>query len=212
MYYNLKKIKLNPEIIIVDDSKDETYEILKKFKNKYKNLRVLHRVNKRGVGSAIRLGIKEAKEKYVIVFMSDAPKDTKYFPVILEKLELGYDLVQTSRFMKQCKIIGYPFTKRVFNWLCNNFITVAFLEFKLKDFSSLFKGFNKNKIEMLNLEANEFDLGLEIALKSMRRKYRIIEVPVNWVEREEGESKLVLSRYAINYLTRVFVTWLTYWK
>jgi len=85
------------------------------------------------------------------------------------------------------------------------------LEFKLKDFSSLFKGFNTDRIRKLNLSANEFDLGLEIALKSMRKKYRITEVPVDWEEREKGESKLKLSRYARHYFTRVIGTWLTYW-
>ena len=210
VYSNLSKLNLNPEIIIVDDSEDETYSIIKRLQKKHNSLKVIHRVNKRGVGSAIRLGIAKAKGKYVIVFMSDAPDDTKYFPAILQKLESGYDLVQTSRFLKGCKMVGYPFIKKVFNWLCNNFIKIAFLEFRLKDFSSLFKGFNREKINALNLNANEFDIGLEIALKSMRNGYSIAEVPVNWVERERGESKLFLSRLAIHYVKRVFGTWLNY--
>lgn len=210
IYSNLKKLNLNPEIIIVDDSKDETYNILKKLQKQYKSLEVIHRINKKGVGSAIRLGINKAKGKYVIVFMSDAPDDTKYFSAILKKLESGYDLVQTSRFLKECRMTGYPFTKRVFNWLCNNFIKIAFLEFRLKDFSGLFKGFNKEKIKALNLNANEFDLGLEIALKSMRKRYSIAEVPVNWVERERGKSKLKLSKYAKHYFVRVMKIWLNY--
>jgi len=81
-------------------------------------------------------------------------------------------------------------------------------EFKIKDFSSLFKGFNKEKIEALNLEANEFDLSLEIILKAMKKKYKITEVPADWVERESGESKLKLSRYAPGYFKRVMKIWL----
>lgn len=209
-YSNLKKLSLNPEIIIVDDSKDGTYNILKKLQKQYKSLKVIHRTNKKGVGSAIRLGIIKAKYKYVIVFMADAPDDTKYFPAILQKLESGCDLVQTSRFLKECRMIGYPFIKRMFNWSCNNFIKMTFLEFRLTDFSSLFKGFNTEKIKALNLNANEFDLGLEIALKSMRKRYNITEVPVNWVERERGKSKLKLSKYAKHYFVRVMKIWLNY--
>lgn len=210
IYNNLSKLKLNPEIIVVDDSEDKTYSILKKLEKSYKTLKVIHRYNVRGIGSAIRLGIDKAKGKYVIIFMSDAPDDIKYSPTILKKLEEGYDIVQTSRFFKKCKMISYPFKKRVFNWLCNNFIKIIFFEFKLKDFSSLFKGFNKEKINSLNLKANEFDIGLEIVLKAIRKKYRIVEVPVDWVEREKGESKLKLSKYAKHYFKRVMSVWLDY--
>lgn len=210
IYDNLGKLKLNPEIIIVDDSEDETYSILKKLKQAHKSLEVIHRYNAKGVGSAIRLGIGKAKGKYVLIFMSDAPNDTKYFPAILKKLEEGYDIVQTSRFFKECKMIGYPIKKRIATWLCNNFIKVAFLEFRLRDFSSLFKGFNKERIDALNLKSNEFDLGLELVLKAMRKKYRIVEVPVDWFEREQGKSKLKLSKFAKYYLNRVIKIWLDY--
>ena len=71
---------------------------------KYPTLRLIHRKGKSGVGSAIRLGIEKASHNHVIVFMADAPNDVKYFPSILEKLEKGYDIVQTSRFLKGCKI------------------------------------------------------------------------------------------------------------
>ena len=210
IYNNLGKFRLKPEIIVVDDSKDKTYSILKKLKKTYKTLKVMHRLNVRGVGSAIRLGINKAKGKYVIIFMSDAPDDTKYFPAILKKLREGYDVAQTSRFLKECKMTGYPLKKRIASWLCNNFIKVAFLEFKLKDFSSLFKGFNKKRIKALNLESNEFDLGLELVLKAMRKKYKIVEVPVDWFEREQGESKLKLSKFAKHYLNRAIKIWLNY--
>ncbi len=208
IYNNLSKLKLNPEIIIVDDSKDKTYSILKKLKKIYKNLKVIHRYNVKGVGSAIRLGIDKAKGRYVIIFMSDAPDDIRYFPRIIKKLQEGYDVVQTSRFLGNSKMMGYPFKKRIATWLCNNFIKVAFLEFKLKDFSSLFKGFNKKRIKALNLESNEFDLGLELVLKAMRKKYNIVEVPVDWIEREQGESKLKLSKFAKHYLNRIIKIWL----
>ena len=210
LYKNLRSLKLNPEIILIDDSKDKTHDIIKKLEKSYKTLKVIHRNNVKGVGSAIRLGIDNAKGKYVIIFMSDAPNDTQYFPAILKKLREGYDLVQTSRFLGNSRMIRYPLKKRVASWLCNNFIKVVFLEFKLKDFSSLFKGFNKKRIKALDLESNEFDIGLEIVLKAMRKKYKIVEVPVDWVEREQGESKLKLSKFAKHYFNRIMKVWVDY--
>ncbi|MBR9699237.1 glycosyltransferase [Candidatus Woesearchaeota archaeon] len=207
IYSNLKRHKLQAEIIIVDDSTDSTPKIIRSLN--LKDLTLIYRKKARGVGSAIREGISKAKEEYIIVLMADAPDDVKYLPSMLKRLEQGYDLVQTSRFFKGCKMEGYPAKKRVCNWLCNSFIRVSFLEFRLKDFSSLFKGFNRKKIQDLNLTANEFDLGLEIVLKAMKRRYKIIEVPVNWKERETGESKLKLSKYAKNYFYRVMKIWLS---
>jgi len=207
----LKKYKLTPEVIVVDDSKDKTMDILKRLQKRYKSLKVFHRENKTGVGSAIRLGIEKSSGDYIIIQMSDSPEDVKYFPSIISKFEQGYDIVQTSRFMPGCKIVGYPFVKRISNLLCNRFINIAFLEFKLKDFSCLFKAFNKKKIMHLNLEADHFDLGTEIVLKAMRKKYKITEVPVNWYERKKGNSKFNLSKFAKIYLYRIMKIWLTYW-
>jgi glycosyltransferase involved in cell wall biosynthesis len=209
-FKNLHKLKLDPEVIIIDDSTDNTYEELRKVQSNYKNLKIIRRRNRTGVGSAIRRGIQVSTKKYIILHMADAPNDTKYFPAIIENLK-HHDLVQTSRFFPGCRMVGYPFKKKVGNWLCNNFIKISFNEYSLKDFSSLFKGFNVSKIKKLNLSANEFDLGLEITLKSMRMKYKIIEVPVNWHQRKEGSSKLNLSKFAKNYFYRVIKIWLTYW-
>ncbi|GAF76793.1 unnamed protein product, partial [marine sediment metagenome] len=208
VYSRLKHIDF--EVLVVDDSTDQTYSILKKLMKKYKNLNVVHRTNEKGVGSATRLGIKKSKGKYIITFMADSKDDAKYFPIMLEKLQKGYDVVQTSRFFKGCKIIGYKKKKKICNWLCNTFIRILFLEFKLRDFSSLFKGFDKEKINTLNLNANEFDLGLEIVLKAMKKKMKIIEIPVDWIEREQGHSKLKLSRYAKHYFKRVMGIWWNY--
>lgn len=204
---NLRELQLNPEILVVDDSTDATPLIIKKLQKRFPQIKLIQRGSKSGVGSAIRLGIDKAKGKYVIVYMADAPNDIKYFPSMLKKLKEGCDIVQTSRFFPQSKIEGYPLKKRVCNWMCNTFINVAFLEFELRDFSSLFKAFNRKKVLELKLNADKFDLGLEIVLKGMKRGYKIAEVPVDWKEREAGESKLKLSRYAKDYFKRVIGIW-----
>jgi len=210
VFSNLKKLKLHPEVLVVDDSTDETPKILEKLSHKFSTLRYIHRKSGKGVGSAIREGIHEATSEFIIIYMADAPNDTKYFPSILKKLREGNDIVQTSRFIESSKMVGYPLKKRISNWICNRFINVIFWESELKDFSSLFKGFKKTKILELKLESNYFDLGLEIALKGIRKHYRIVEVPVNWFEREMGESKLKLSRYAKDYALRIFKIWFFY--
>ena len=212
IFGNLGKFKVNDvEVVVVDDSRDGTEKILKGISKSYKNLKVIHRTSSRGVGSAIRSGIENSSGKFGIVFMADAPDDIKYIPSILKKLNQGYDFVHTSRFMKGSKIEGYPFIKTLANRLANYFVRLAFLRFDLKDFTSLFKGFRMEKIQELDLEANEFDIGLEMALKAIRKNYRIIEVPVDWKEREAGKSKLKLSKQAPQYTKRILKLFFLYW-
>ena len=211
IFHNLKASNITAELLVVDDSTDDTAKILQDLSKKHTNLRVIHRTNSRGVGSAIRLGIDSASGKYAVVFMSDAPHDIKYIPSILEKLNQGYDLVHTSRFMKGSQIIGYPLTKKIANRSANWCIRLAFFRFDLKDYTSLFKGFNVASIRRLNLEGNEFDVGCEISMKSIKKGLKIVEVPVSWKEREIGKSKLRLSKQGPNFFNRCMKVWLFYW-
>ena len=212
IFSNLKKYNVDgAEVVIVDDSRDGTEKILNSLSKIHKNLKIIHRQHSRGVGSAIREGIENSSGKFGIVFMSDAPDDIKYVPPILKKLNEGFDFVHTSRFMKGSKIEGYPFIKTFANRLANYSVRLAFMRFDLKDFTSLFKGFKTSKIKELDLEADEFDVGLEMALKAIRKNYKIIEVPVNWKEREAGKSKLVLSKQAPQYAKRILKLFFMYW-
>jgi len=211
MYSNLRKLKIPAEFVVVDDSRDGTEPILYKLAKKEKSLKVIHRENARGVGSAIRLGIEKSSGKYVIVFMADAPDDTKYIPSMLEKLRAGYQLVHTSRFMKGSEIVGYPLMKTIGNRLVNFGVRIMFLKPSLKDFTSLFKGFDREAIQKLNLKANEFDVGIEMALKSIRKHYRITEVPCSWYERASGKSKLKLTKQGPVFIKRILRIWFLYW-
>ena len=212
IFSNLKKYSVNDaEVVVVDDSRDGTERILEKLSKSNKDLKIIHRQKSTGVGSAIREGINHSSGGYGIVFMSDAPDDIRYIPAMLDRLRAGCDFVHTSRFMKGSKIEGYPFIKTLANRVANYSVRLAFLRFDLKDFTSLFKGFRIDRAKELRLEANEFDIGLEIALKAIRKGYKIVEVPVNWKEREAGKSKLKLSKQGPQYAKRILKLFFTYW-
>ncbi len=211
LYNSIKENKVTAEVIIIDDSTDSTIKILNNLKNNYANLKVIHRDNGSGVGSAIRLGLNKASGKYSIIYMADyTSEDLKCFPEMINRFREGYDIVQTSRFMKGMTIKGYPLKKTIANRLCNYFVRIAFLRFDLKDYTSLYKGIKTSVIQKLKLESDHFDLGTEIVLKAIRKKYKIIEVPVSWEERAGGESKLKLSKFAPKYLKTVMKIWLAY--
>jgi glycosyltransferase involved in cell wall biosynthesis len=206
----LEKIARSGEIIVVDDSADNTTNILIDLTRTIKILRVFHRVDATGVGSAIRLGLEKAAGKYAIVLMGDMPEDIKYILPILQKLREGYQVVSASRFLPGCRFVGYPIKKRVANLLCNLVIGIAFLRPDLKDFTTLFKGCDAEAIRELGLEANGFDLGAEIEMKAIRRGLRIAEIPADQLKRRAGFSKLSLSRQTRLYVQRIAAVWLFY--
>ncbi len=199
----LKQIGSSGEVIVVDDSTDKTIDTLNRLGGELEGLKVIHRENTRGVGSAIRLGLARATGRFAILFMADAPYDSKYFASILEKLRQGSQLVSTSRFLPGCKIVRYPAAKRLGNFLCNSAIKAAFWRWDLGDFTTLFKGFELTSILELGLESNGFELGAEIEMKAIKRGYEITEVAVDWVERNSGSSKLILRQQATGYIEQL---------
>ena len=206
----IRKSRMDAEVIVVDDSKDRTYDILKKLEKVYTNLTVIHRIEKKGVGSAIKSGIQNCSGKYVIVFMADGPKDVIYFVPILEKLKKGYDMVQTSFFRGKTKVSGYPLSKIIANRMFNNLLRIAFLRFDITVFTSLFKGLKKDVLKNLDLESDGFEIGTEIALKCSRKGLKIVEIPVDFEDRKVGKTKLHLTNEGYRYLFLAVKTWLTY--
>ena len=206
----LGKIAKSGEIIVVDDSTDNTASVLLGLTQTIEMLRVFHRIGATGVGSAIRLGLEKAAGKYAIVLMGDMPEDVKYIRPILQKLKDGYQVVSASRFLPGCKFVDYPIKKRVANLLCNLMIKMAFCRLDLNDFTTLIKGYETEVIRKLGLEANGFELGAEIEMKAIRRRVHIAEIPADQLKRYVGLSKLSLSRQAHFYIQRVAKVWLFY--
>jgi dolichol-phosphate mannosyltransferase len=204
----IKRSKMDAEIVVVDDSKDKTFEKLKAMQRTYRNIVVIHRENERGVGSAIIRGIEKSKGEFGIIHMSDAPDDVTYFKRIVDKLREGYDVVHASRFMGDSKIKNYNMKKMIGNRLCNNFCRIAFLRPDLKDFSHLFKGFRRSSVTRMKLEANDFDIGIEMSLRALKMGMKVGEVPVSWAEREIGESKWKMGSLAKKYFSRTLKIWL----
>ena len=206
----LGKIVKSGEIIVVDDSTDNTTSVLLGLTQTIEMLQVFHRIAATGVGSAIRLGLEKAVGKYAIVIMGDMPEDIKYLRPILQTLKDGYQVVSASRFLPGCKFAGYPIRKRIANLLCNLVIKMVFSRPDLNDFTTLLKGYDSGAIRKLGLEANGFDLGAEIEMKAIRRGLHIAEIPADQLKRRVGFSKLALSRQAHFYVKRIAKVWLFY--
>jgi dolichol-phosphate mannosyltransferase len=198
-----KKIKFKIkkfEIILIDDfSIDNTLGILKNISKQNKNIKVIKNKYK-GLGSAINLGIKFSKNKYIAIMMadlSDDPSDLiRYYNEISNN---DLDAVFGSRFMRQSKVVEYPIKKLIYNRIFNIFVKLIFLS-KYNDFTNAFKIYKKNTlIDLKPLVSENFNIFLELPLKTINRKKKIKIIPINWRNRKIGSSKFKVNELSSKY-------------
>ena len=192
---------INHEVLIINDfSEDDT---LKKSENlilKKKNFRVLNN-NKKGLGGAINLGIKESKGINITIMMADGSDDINdlinYNNLINSN---NYDAILGSRFSKESKVTEYPLQKLILNRLFNYFVGLIFWN-KYNDYTNAFKIYKKDTlIQISPLISESFNIFLEIPLKIISRKYKYKIVPINWFGRKKGISKFKIKELGSKYL------------
>jgi dolichol-phosphate mannosyltransferase len=194
---------LTLEIIVVLDSVpgDRTGLYVRQAAERYKEVRVVERQGKRGVGDAIKIGIEKANGRIVIPVMGDQ-SETPDDIVNLTKKALDYDLVFTDRF-KHGRPQGYPILKYLGNRCCN-FAARALLGIPYSDTTNAFKAYKKDLLAHIELSSNGFEIFLEMPVKAMRLARKIDVVDVNHLVRKKS-SKLSLTKEGYRYAKTLFL-------
>ncbi len=194
-----KKIKKFEFILIDDFSNDNTLNILNKISRQNKNITVVK--NKiTGLGSAINLGIKYSKNKYIAIMMADLSDDPydliKYYNEISKN---NLDAVFGSRFTKKSKVVDYPIRKLIYNRIFNTFVKFIFFS-KYNDFTNAFKIYKKKcLIDLKPLISENFNIFLELPLKTLIRKKKFKIISINWRNRKKGSSKFKVNELSSKY-------------
>ncbi len=201
----------NFELILVDDnSTDSTPIIIDELEKNNPRIIAVHRTDAPGFGNAIKTGFKNATGDVVIPLMADLSDDPYDVPELVKKIEEGYDIAYGSRFCKGGSTNGYPLPKMLANRAFNNTVRLLF-GIRHRDITNAFKAYRKEVLDAIgidNIEANGFDMTVEIPLKAHILGFRSAEVPVSWHGRERGEAKLKLSENGPRYglrLLKMFV-------
>ncbi len=202
IYDYLSDKKIDFEVIAVDDSTDETWDILKSLEKKYKKFKAVQGDKPPGYGKAIRKGFAMAKGDVMIPFngdMCDSLDDAmKYIKIIKEE---GYDMAFGSRYMEGGKVINYPSNKVMVSKLGNLFLRVIF-GIKCSDVTNTFKGFSRKSIQVINPKGDSYEIGLELALKGVKKGLTYKTIPISWTGRKYGVSKMKI----LKSIQRHFIT------
>jgi glycosyltransferase involved in cell wall biosynthesis len=193
------KIKNYSILICNDHSTDKTLDIAKKLSKKYKQLKFTSNTNDAGFGNVLLFGFSQAKSELVVPMMADLCDDPRTIPLMLEKINQGYDIVCGSRYMKGGAKIGEnalkDFFSRAVGMICHIFVGINTL-----DITNAFKMYKTSVLKDIQIKNRDFSVSMEIPLKAYLKRYRISEVPTTWTARKQGKSKFSISKTASSYL------------
>ena len=189
--------EFNPEVslLIVDDnSPDGTGQIADELAAKNKAIKVLHREGKEGLGAAYLAGFawgKEAGFEYLVEMDADGSHRAEDLPKLLA-IAPNNDLVIGSRYVRGGETVNWPFYRK---WLSKggNIYAKVLLGSKINDMTAGFRVFRTSFLEKLNLagiNARGYSFQIEMAYRTLQAKGRVAEVPITFVEREIGTSKM----------------------
>lgn len=185
-------------VLIVDDgSPDGTAEIVRDLKKGFPGqLHLMERQGKQGLGTAYIAGFKWGLEnQYDYIFEMDA--DFSHNPSDLERLHAaldqeGYDLVVGSRYCKGGKVKNWPWD-RIFLSFGASLYTRCITWMPVKDPTAGFIGYRHKVLAAIPLDKIRFvgyAFQIEMKFSAYLRNFRIKEVPITFVDRIEGVSKL----------------------
>jgi len=183
------------EMLIVDDnSPDGTAAIVKRMMESDPRIHIIERQGKMGLGTAYVAGFKYAiANKYDYVFEMDAdfshnPKD---IPAFLEKIK-DVDLVVGSRYCRGVSVVYWPMKRLLLSYFANVYTRII-TGLPLKDATGGFKCYRRITLESINLDkikSNGYSFQIEMSFKIWNRGFRLAEIPIIFVDRDAGVSKM----------------------
>jgi dolichol-phosphate mannosyltransferase len=183
------------EILIVDDnSTDGTGALVDELMQTEPRLHVLHRPGKMGLGTAYVDGFRYALERdydYVFEMDADFSHDPDSLPAFLEAIQ-DADLVVGSRYLNGVTVVNWPLTRLILSY-CANLYTRIITWMPLKDATGGFKCFRRATLEQVDLSrvnSDGYGFQIEMNFKVWRRGLRIKEIPILFVDRRVGISKM----------------------
>ena len=189
--------KYNPAVdllIVDDDSPDGTGVLADQLALTNSRIKVMHRKEKQGLGAAYIAGFKFAFDSdydYVVEMDADGSHRAEDLPKLLAVCQSN-DLVIGSRYVTGGSTENWPLHRQ---WLSKggNSFAKLMLGTKLNDMTAGFRVFSVPFLKTMNLEtinARGYSFQIEMAYRTIQQGGRTEEVPIVFIEREVGESKM----------------------
>ena len=187
---------LGVRVLVIDDnSPDGTGELADRLAAELDFVSVLHRERKEGLGPAYLAGFRRVlagDSDYVLELDCDFSHDPADIPRLLAACEAGADLALGSRYVPGGGTANWGLARRIVSW-GGSFYARVLLGVSIRDLTGGFKCFRRHVLESLDLDAIEskgYAFQIETTYRVLRKGFTIVEVPIRFVDRTEGESKM----------------------
>ncbi len=187
----INAVDIDKEIIVVDNySSDGTRDVLQQILNRkeFPVIKVIYHSYNKGKGAAVREGMQQASGELLVIQDADLeynPQD--YLLLVQPILENRADIVLGARFAS-----GHSglLVHRLGNKLLTGLVNLLFAV-NLNDYATCYKMARKSTFINLGLKSNSFDIEVEIVSKAIKRKLRLVEVPISYHPRSYIEGKKI---------------------
>ncbi|CAL1607167.1 unnamed protein product [Knipowitschia caucasica] len=185
----------NYEIIVIDDgSPDGTLQVAQQLQEIYGEDKILlrPRAQKLGLGTAYIHGIKHATGNFIFIMDADLSHHPKFIPEFIRTQKAGdLDLVSGTRYSGKGGVYGWDLRRKLISRGAN-FLTQVLLRPGASDLTGSFRLYKKHVLESLVqcCVSKGYVFQMEMVVRARQKNYSIGEVPISFVDRVYGESKL----------------------
>lgn len=192
----LRAAQPDVHVLVVDDnSPDGTGQLADRLSDQDPLIHVLHREGKGGLGAAYIAGFTWGLDRgYDVLVEMDA--DCSHRPEelggLLEAVEHGADLAIGSRYVPGGKTVNWPWHRQFLSWGANVYARTM-LGTTVKDITAGYRAFRRETLEKIDLETIEsvgYCFQIDLGWRTQLQGLTIAEVPITFVEREVGDSKM----------------------
>jgi dolichol-phosphate mannosyltransferase len=207
----VRKALPDASVLVVDDgSPDGTAKIATDVGDRLGNVDVLSRDGMSGLGSAYRDGFRWGLERgfEVLVEMdSDLSHDPDSLPTLVEPLEQGYEVCIGSRYVPGGSIPNWSLPRRLLSKGGNLYANVL-LNLNVRDSTAGFRAYSATvlrRIDLSSVRADSYGFQIEMTYRAIGVGARVREVPIRFVDRELGTSKM--STYTVVEALALVTVW-----
>lgn len=197
------------EVLVVDDnSPDGTGALADQLAGAFARVHVLHRAGKEGLGKAYLAGFRWGLERgfdRLLEMDADFSHDPKFIPILLATADKA-DVALGSRYKSGVNVVNWPMSRLLLSYFANIYVRWV-TGLPLTDATGGFKCFRREVLEALPLDrvkSNGYAFQIEMSFRAWRKKFTLVEVPIVFTDRVEGQSKMnkTIVREAI---------WMVWW-
>ena len=189
-------LPLDVEVLVVDDnSPDGTGKVVAEMAAEDGRVHLLSRKSKLGLGSAYVAGFKYALSRpeieYVFEMDADFSHDPATIPAFLEAIK-DCDVVLGSRYLRGVTVVNWPLSRLILSYSANLYTRVI-TGLPVHDATGGFKCFRRRALEGVDLDgvgSDGYSFQIEMSFKCWKKGFRIKEIPITFVDRRVGTSKM----------------------